>query len=210
MFKKPSPLKHKEAEGEVLHDTLTKEEHDEKHGVEEPIEEGRDLTKEENKLLESLEWEGGFRPNVEIDQERRDEMVKIMKEREPGSYVYKRSYNTTTKKYERELEDKETKKSIYSSRPTDIPTKKPKEIITPPEEKPKYDFGKTWLKEAEKEVPEKKPFDFGKKRDFDKPKVETIQETKRKYEEQQTSITNNLNEQDKKTVEKSLRKTIVN
>ena len=53
MLKKLSPLKHNEVEGEVLHNTLTKKEHDEKHGVEEEIEE-EEVVEEEEEVEEEV------------------------------------------------------------------------------------------------------------------------------------------------------------
>ena len=82
-----------------------------------------------------------------------------------------------------------------------------KEQPTPEKEQPapeeKWDFKSTWLKEAKKEVPTTKSFDFEKTLEFDKPKVETVQETQQKYEEQQTSIVDNLNEEDKENIEEA-------
>ena len=81
----------------------------------------REFTKEEKELLESFD----FHKNWNLGEGEKDEIMNIMKSREPGSYLYHKSWNAGLGKYELILEDKESKKTIYDS---STPTKEKEEV----------------------------------------------------------------------------------
>ena len=71
----------------------------------------REFTKEEKKLIESFDSQ----KNWNFGEGGKDAIMEVMQSREPGDYLFYKSFNQGSGKYELRLEDKKTKKVIYSS-----------------------------------------------------------------------------------------------
>ena len=87
----------------------------------------REYTKQEKKLLKSFYGWGSKKWN--LDQKGKDDITKIVQDREPGSFTFGRSYNTKIKKYELTLKDKKTGDILYDSSVSQVTPEKQQEIL---------------------------------------------------------------------------------